>query len=1081
MLTTKRPLAIAAAALSVLAAAATSVAQAPPPQTPGGDGAPPADGTPGGPAPTPPPREGRIGPEFNLTGNGRLLRPAGRLTTLGNFPTGGALTPDGRFYWVVDAGHGANDVKVVEIATGKVVQTLPLPGAYVGVAFAPDGRTAFVSGAAKGSSTPAGPTLGDGGDVIHQFTIDPQTGQGSDERLVTLSNIPPGGRGRTTDTLLPTNKAYAEGLTVSPDGKTLVVALNQADQVALIDIATKQTRYVRVGEYPYTAVVSKDSTKAYVSNELSGTISVVELASGDVLTNIPVGGPPGDPAVGGPLGDPNSHPQGMALDPKRPLLYVAVANRDLIAVVDLDQNRATRFVDVGRREALGTSPVTVAVTPDGSTLYSANAGEDALAAIALTGRVAGRPRRVVALRSPAQIARYAQEVKKLQRRFRRGARDPRFRRRLKPLQRRLLRGPTSQACSGPSKRQEGRLYVPRVQRAVRRRRTGLQKARTKAERARVTRRYRRDLKAARRGIPMRIRPCGTSEPFELIGRIPTAAYTQDVQVTPDGAKLVWLAGKGLGAGPNTGSDDLTNSPAKTEYVLQKLIGRAGVLDTPSDVGIRKLTPVADRQVRPANLPASPPAGTPVIGPNGGPSDKIKYVFYVVRENRTYDQGFGADPRGDGDPARELFGDNGKPGPTGGVTPNAHALSRRFPLLDHVYANSEVSVDGHIITTGGYAIDYVQKSTAHNYSDRGRAFDFGLYNVTLAPNFSLFDQAVRQNQSFRHYGEASAGTFEGNARNGENRPTNDAVQAGGDETYPSQALYGCVGTRTPTGSVGCVHDSGSLAGTTGPPPGNISRFDDFKMDFESQVAGGTLPTFNYLTVPNDHTAGATSGNYTPQAFLADNDLALGQLVQLISSKPDIWKQSAIFVIEDDSQDGSDHVDAHRTPAFVISPHARSGLVTTRYDQYSVLKTIELILGLRSLSLNDALATPMFDAFRNDGSSDASAYQAIQPEQSITEKNGEPSLPGGASLPASVRLSNALPFEDIDLVPQRTLDRILWKSVHGEGSSPPGPGPNASPAERQRAVEAMEIYRGGGPDVKEELERFLEATGEVEEEE
>ncbi len=1070
MLISRKPLATAAAALTLFAAAATATAQAPPSQAPGED-APPATGTPGGTAPAPPPREGRIGPDFNLTGNGRLLRPAGRLTALGNFPTGGALTRDGRFYWVVDAGHGANDVKVVDIGTGNVVQTLPLPGAYVGVAFSPDGKTAFVSGSSKGSSTPAGPTLGDGGDVIHQFTVDPQTGQGSNEQIITLNNIPPGGRARTTDSLIPTQKAYAEGLTVSPDGRTLVVALNQADQVALVDIATKQPRYVGVGEYPYTAVVSKDSTKAYVSNELSGTISVVDLASGNVTASIPVGGPPGDPRTGGPLGDPNSHPQGMVLDPTRPLLYVAVANRDLVAVVDLEQNRAQRFISVARPEALGTSPVTVAVSPDGSTLYSANAGEDALAVIALTGRASGRLRRVVRLRSPAQVGRYAAEVRKLQRRFRRGARDPRFKRRLKPLQRRLLRGPVSQACGGPSKRQEGRLYVPRVQRAVRKRRIGLQKARTKAQRALVLKRYRSDLRRARRGIPTRITPCGTSKPFQLIGRIPTAAYPQDVQVTPDGKKLVWLAGKGLGAGPNTGSDDATNGPAKTEYVLQKLIGRAGVLDTPSDAQVRKLTPVADRQVRPANLTA-PPAGTPVVGPNGGPSDKIKYVFYVVRENRTYDQIFGADPRGDGDPAREIFGDNGKPGPTGGVTPNAHALSRRFPLLDHMYANSEVSIDGHIITSGGYAIDYVQKSTPQNYSARGRAFDFGLFNVTLAPNFSVFDQAVRQDRTFRYYGEASAGTFEGNTRSGENRPTNGAVQAAGDDTYPSQALYGCVGGRP--ASFGCVHDSGSLPGTTGPPPGNLSRFDDFRMDFEQQVAGGTLPTFNYLTVPNDHTAGSTSGNYTPQAFLADNDLAVGQLVQLISSKPDIWKQSAIFVVEDDSQDGSDHVDAHRMPALVISPHAKSGVVTTRYDQYSVLKTIELILGLRSLSLNDALATPMFDAFRNDGTSDASPYQAIQPEQSITEKNGPLNLP-------SARLSNALPFDDIDLVPQRTLDRILWKSVHGEDSTPPGPGPNASPAERRRAVEAMEIYREGGPDVEEELERFLEATGEAEEEE
>ena len=129
---------------------------------------------------------------------------------------------------------------------------------------------------------------------------------------------------------------------------------------------------------------------------------------------------------------------------------------------------------------------------------------------------------------------------------------------------------------------------------------------------------------------------------------------------------------------------------------------------------------------------------------------------IVRENRTYDQVFGSDPRGDGDPARQLFDDNGVQGPTGGITPNAHALTRRFPLLDHVYANSEVSVDGHLITAGSIANDYVQQATAQNYSRPGKSYDFGIAPVTFGPNFFLFDQAVRQGISFSNYGEEAAG-------------------------------------------------------------------------------------------------------------------------------------------------------------------------------------------------------------------------------------------------------------------------------------------------------------------------------------
>src|SRR5262249_34969770 len=160
------------------------------------------------------------------------------------------------------------------------------------------------------------------------------------------------------------------------------------------------------------------------------------------------------------------------------------------------------------------------------------------------------------------------------------------------------------------------------------------------------------------------------------------------------------------------------------YVLDKLLGQVGALPTPSDKQAQAATALADAAVKPQNSTGAP-ANTPVEGPDGGPSRQIKHVFYIVKENRTYDQLFGSDPRGAGDPAPELFDDNGVPGPTGGITPNAHALTRKFPLLDHFYADSEVSVDGHLITEGGYATDYVQKALAANYSGRPKGMDFGI--------------------------------------------------------------------------------------------------------------------------------------------------------------------------------------------------------------------------------------------------------------------------------------------------------------------------------------------------------------------
>jgi YVTN family beta-propeller protein len=1061
------------------------------------------------------PGPGEIGPASGQTQNGRALTPAGRLTTLGNFPTGGALSPNGRFYWAANSGHGRNSISVVDVATGAVAQTLPLPGAYVGVAFAPDGATAYVSGAATGQAKPEGPVKGGSGDEIHRFAID-AAGRASETDVLALSP-PQGGRARTTDTLLPTQKAFPEGLDVSPDGTRLVVALNQADSVAIVDTKTRAVRYVGVGGYPYSAQVDRDSKRAFVTNELPGTVTVIDLQAGTVTGTIPVGGPAGDAKLGGPLGDFNAHPQGMALDPKRDNLYVAVANRDLVAVVDTKTLKTVRYVSVGRPAALGTAPVDLAVTPDGATLFAANANEDALAVIALTDRTvpamparpatAAKPaqkgRKVYVPRSAKSIRRYRSSRVKAQRALRarlrransgaaRLAARRSYRKTLTSLRKRLLHGRGVQRCAGPSVNADRR-YASAVLRAARKLEIALRKIKgsgssAKRRRAAARRAFARSAASAKRRLPAR-GACSPATPgtpatpafpgrsvaaFTLLGRIPTAAYPQDVQVTPDGKRVIWLAAKGFGAGPNAGQPttagggvgtQAADGPQDDQYVLRKLIGRAGVLDTPSDEEIAgPLNAAADRQVLPTNF-QKPPAGTPVHDATGGASTKIKYVFYVVKENRTYDQVLGkgaggSGPQGQGRPDLEVFGDNDPDGTAEageGVTPNLHALARRFGLLDHVYADSEVSIDGHIITSSAYATDYNQKATPQNYSGRGRAFDFGLFNVTLPPNFSVFDQAERQGVPYRFYGEASAGTFSGNAaRTNENgfRPTGDAVQGKQDTSYPSQATYGCVAGGP------CFYDSGRQGSTNAVPPLGFdpatSRFEVFKRNFTQQMATASVPRFNYLTIPNDHTNGATPGTNTPSALVADNDLGVGQLVDLISHSA-IWKESAIFVVEDDTQAGADSVDAHRMPALVVSPWAKGGLTTTRYDQYSFLRTAMSIAGLKPLSLNDALATPLYDAFVDgDTPPNPAPYDAVQPQQSINARNGAPSTPLARS---NARLSDALPYERQDLVPQTITDAINWQTVYGDSRPVPAPGPGASPLEIERANEAIAAYRKG----------------------
>jgi hypothetical protein len=230
-----------------------------------------------------------------------------------------------------------------------------------------------------------------------------------------------------------------------------------------------------------------------------------------------------------------------------------------------------------------------------------------------------------------------------------------------------------------------------------------------------------------------------------------------------------------------------------------------------------------------------------------------------------------------------------------------------------------------------------------------------------------------------------------------------------------------------------------------------------------VATNSVPTLNYMILPNDHTNGTTTNDYTPQAMIADNDLALGQVVDLISHSA-IWSSSAIIVVEDDSQDGADHVDAHRMPAYVISPWTKRGaVVSTRYDQYSALRTVELMVGLHPLSLNDALATPMYDCFDTTPDVAGTIYTAIAPTQSLGAVN--------KSSAADSSLSNKLPWDDIDLVPQALSDQILWHAVHGKSSAPPAPGPDASPVEHLRATTARALIARHG-DVRE----YLESTGE-----
>ena len=876
-----------------------------------------------------------------IANSGRKLTPLGRLSTVGNFPTGGKLSPDGRYYWSVSAGHGLNDVQIVEVSSGAVIQVLPMPGTYGQMVFSSDGSRAYVSGEPVGNSVaPAGPTKGNAGDVVHVFQVDSHSGLAVELDPITLPATQ-GGSARSHTLGSGKLPSFPVGLALTPDDKTLVTVLYNADQAAIVDVATGAASLVKVGAYPYAVAFERSGRYAYVSNAYDGTLSKIDVAAAKLVATIKgIGGPDQVYGLGG---DHNAQPQYVLADPKQDLLYVAATNRDGIAVVDTTKDAVTHFVSLRRAAGYGVAPVALALAPDEGTLYVANAGENAVVALALADRADGSARQ-----------------------------------------------------------------------------------------------------------------------YDIIGKIPTADYTSDVAVTPDGCTLLWAAARGVGAGPNVlyggpppprVNNDSSKGPYPS-YVPDMLIGRVGVLPTPTDAAFAAFTPLVDAAMTPENAETAP-VGSPVVGADGGASSQIKYVFYVVKENRTYDQVFGSDPRGNGDPALEViddngvsFSDKGVAGPAGGVTPNAHALSRQFVLLDNFYEDSEVSVDGHAITTGAYATNYSTKTLHGDYSGRGRpSSDEGVFPVSFPPKYFLFDQAVTQGVSFHNYGEGSGGAFPGVGDDG--RSTYAGVEAGTDLLgYASNLFNGCTPANAPgtPNTPLCAFDSGIGAS----PPLAQSRINSFNATFQAQLLLNAVPRLNYMIMMSDHTNGTTPGGRDPLAMCADNDLGVGQLVQIISASK-IWPQSVIFVVEDDSQDGADHVDAHRAPALAIGPWVKHGgpVVHTRYDQLSVIRTIELILGLKPLSVFDAVATPMYDVFANQA--DVTPYRAIKPEQDLMAVNSKSA--------ANAALSAAMPFDHLDAVPQEISDRILWQRVYGIGSTPPPPGPNASRREQARAMAALQAYRQG----------------------
>jgi hypothetical protein len=391
----------------------------------------------------------------------------------------------------------------------------------------------------------------------------------------------------------------------------------------------------------------------------------------------------------------------------------------------------------------------------------------------------------------------------------------------------------------------------------------------------------------------------------------------------------------------------------------------------------------------AGIAGERPAQSPIPARPGEPSP-IKYCLYIIKENRTYDQVLGDMPQGNGDPKLCLFPQK--------VTPNLHKIAREFVLLDNFYVDGEVSADGHEWSMGAYATDFVEKMWPMGYGhDRSGKFPYpseGTFPIATPAGGYLWDRAQEAGVTYRSYGE-----FISNPR-AANKPATTrvkALQGHFDEWFRGFDLD--------------YWDTNRAA-----------RFISELHRFE---ALGEMPQLQILRLPNDHTHGVTVRYRTPTAYVADNDLATGMVVEAVT-RSKFWPQTAIFVVEDDAQNGPDHVDAHRTTAFVISPYTRRGVVdSAMYSTSSMLRTIELILGLKPMSQFDAAARPMFGSFQE--TTDLRPFQAVPAQvdlDAVTERHA-----WGGEL--------KLNFAREDAVDDLLLNEIVWRSVRGQNSAMPAP--------------------------------------------
>ncbi|MBV9880585.1 MAG: bifunctional YncE family protein/alkaline phosphatase family protein [Gemmatirosa sp.] len=770
---------------------------------------------------------------------GAHLDPAGQVTDVGPMPLAMLLSPDRERALLLLGGWRQQGVQVVDRRTGAIVQTIDLPAAFVGLAFAPDGRTLYASGG--------------NGDVVYRFRW--ENGHATLADSLALAVKAPRANGTR----------YPAGLALSPDGRTLYVAENLADSLAVVDVASgRVTQRIATERYPYGVVVRGDGT-VYVSAWGGNTVSVLTRDGAGLreVTRLAVG----------------RHPSALLLNATGTRLFVASGSTDRVAVVDTRTEKVIATLQdpppTGPHE--GSTPNALALSGDGQRLYVAEADANAVAVFELSEDTGDLPNA--------------------------GGRDA------------------------------------------------------------------------------------------LVGRIPAGWYPSAIATVGD--TVLVANGKGRGTSANLDgpqpilSREHQGSPANT--TLRQIGGSFQVVEAPRDSALlaRLTTRVA----------AANGWGRAGATARNGKYPPIEHVIYVIKENRTYDQVLGDLAQADGDTSLVYF--------PRATSPNHHALAERFGIYDRFFVNAEVSPDGHNWSMAAYATDYLEKTVPSNYSARGRTYDYEGTNrgketdddAAEPASGYLWNLAEKKGITFRNYGEF-------------------VVPADADRDAPMPRGY--KGDKPFL----ATHTHATYPGFDMNIP-DQRRADLWIAELQTQVQQNAMPALEIVRLPNDHTAGARRGSPTPRAYMADNDLALGRMIEALSKTP-FWRSTVVFVLEDDAQNGPDHVDSHRSPLLVVSPWAKAGVHHRWANTTDVLRTIEELLGLASMSQFDHYGRPLRDVWSD--APDVRPWTALTPSIPLTETN----TAMGPDARASAHL--ALDFED--QADEDVFNKILWRAAKGPNAPYPG---------------------------------------------